>query len=85
MSSSLGLKEKNGNDGVNDDDDDDDDDRVLGGDVKPKYERNQSSGESSNVDNWFESSNSNVQAPNPAIMEGKLSQILKRARVTQDD
>lgn len=49
-----------------------DDDVAVRSGVKPKYERNQSSSESSNVENWFESSNNNVQAANPAIMEGEL-------------
>lgn len=49
-----------------------DDDVAVRGSVKPKYERNHSSGESSNVENWFESSNNNVQAANPDIMEGNL-------------
>ena len=75
-SSSSALNEKN--DGSTNDDD-----KGVRDGLRPKYERNHSSGESSNVDNWFESSNNNVQAVNPAIMDGKLPSSIN-TRSVQD-
>lgn len=47
-------------------------DRNRPDDQRPGYSKKQSSGESSNADRWFETSNNDVAATNASLMDGEL-------------